>query len=209
MAGNLDVVRLLLQNGASINFPFGGADAHPLTVASRHGHKDIVDLFLTTGVNLEDVILLQQLRDKSARMTMTQEVTCGMASLHLAANGGYTGIVQALIDAGIDVNADWGNSTPLMGAARGGHLDTVTKLIALGADVNRQDDLGRTALMLSALEGHGPVVSLLVKSGARLGLADDRGNTVTFYARQYPRIIADLRAAEVGGDAPRSTRVDQ
>ena len=68
--------------------------------------------------------------------------------MHLAAEKGYTRVIQLLLDADASINARNNlGETPLMIAAENGHDDTVRFLIERGADVNAQDTLGKTALM--------------------------------------------------------------
>jgi ankyrin repeat protein len=58
--------------------------------------------------------------------------------LVIAANEGDAVLVQALIDAGADVNQTHeGGATPLFVAAQKNHLQVVKALIAAGADVDK------------------------------------------------------------------------
>jgi ankyrin repeat protein len=55
-------------------------------------------------------------------------------------------IVQALIDAGSDINIDCRETTPLLRAVTSSHPEIVRILIAAGADVNQADTKGCTPL---------------------------------------------------------------
>ncbi len=85
-----------------------------------------------------------------------------------AAERGDTATVQALLDAGADVNfQDDMRGTALMDAAISGHTATVQALLDAGADVDAQDKDGLTALMGAQEHGHTEVVEILQKAGAK------------------------------------------
>ena len=88
-------------------------------------------------------------------------------ALMLAAEQGHLDVVQALLDAGADLNAgkgEWG--TALMKAAQNGHLGVVRALIAAKADVNAADQQGTTALMAATRIGYKQIVQALVEGNA-------------------------------------------
>src|SRR5918994_1371553 len=68
--------------------------------------------------------------------------------LYLAARGGHSGVVAALLAAGADANAVTSNgTTPLMIAAAAGDTKTITALVENGSDVNARDTVkGETPL---------------------------------------------------------------
>ena len=108
-----------------------------------------------------------------------------------AAALGFTPVVRRLLDAGVDVNARYGNDlTALMWAA--GHdegvgapsAERVTDLLlARGAPLNDADNRGRTALMIAAELGYAAEVDLLLKHGADATLKDRDGKTALDLAK--------------------------
>lgn len=110
--------------------------------------------------------------------------------LMIAADGGYTKIVQFLLDNGADVNAlDNLNSQALFYAARKGHVEVVKLLLARGSNVKHVNKQGRTILQdtLYQIGGNEPskenrearaqfrknilsVVDLLVSRGADINM---------------------------------------
>jgi len=64
--------------------------------------------------------------------------SCSTNILYYAAYGGYNHIVEELLAKGYNVDAGWGNETPLWAAAMGGqkHKETVKILLKNGADLD-------------------------------------------------------------------------
>ena len=92
----------------------------------------------------------------------------GYTALMYEAMENNTYNVQALLDAGANVNARTKSGwTALMYAARGGYTKTVRALLATGGvDVNARDDNGYTALYYANRERHTQIIALLKKAGA-------------------------------------------
>ena len=104
--------------------------------------------------------------------------------------------LEALLDAGADVNAkDANGQTALMNAAREGHTPVVRLLIARGADLNHTAKFNLSALMLAVVNGRDAIVGLLVDAGADLtikgsGAPGFDGKTALDLALAADRVIA-------------------
>ena len=80
---------------------------------------------------------------------------------------GHTAVVELLLAAGADVDAESNiGETALHYAAAYGHADVVELLVSAGANVNAQDKDGWTALFWASFKGYVAVVELLLASGA-------------------------------------------
>ena len=148
-AGDVEVVRALLDGGADANAPaVDGATA--LHWAVHRDDAETVDLLLAAGA------------DSMAANRY------GVTPLSLACTNGNAPIVGRLLDAGADPNAALpGGETTLMTAARTGAAEAVELLLASGADVDvREETRGQTALMWAAAQGHAAVIDLLLDAGA-------------------------------------------
>lgn len=91
----------------------------------------------------------------------------GTTPLMKASHGGQTKIVQALLAAGVQLearNADGNNALWL--ACVGNHLDVMDALIGAGIDIDNRNDNGATALMYAASTGKAPIVERLLLAGA-------------------------------------------
>ncbi len=99
----------------------------------------------------------------------------GLTPLHMAAVSGSPDLVQALVQAGanLEVRDNYG-LTPLHGAARYGSPDLVQALVQAGANLEaRGGKYGWTPLHVVAASGSPEKVQALVQAGANLEARDD------------------------------------
>lgn len=125
----------LVQLGAQIEAP--GAEQHtPLQIAAQCGCVEVVRTLLQLG----------------AKPDSADPSTMGLGPLHLAAANGFPRVIQLLLAAGANKEAQGvGNTGPLHAAAANGNLEAVRALLAAGADANFEDEEGRTALYGAAV----------------------------------------------------------
>jgi len=137
---------------------------------------------------LEDVPQLLEARDGD-----------GMTPLHHAVLGGYTALVELLLDAGADIEAvDTENRTPLHHAAYEGDEAAVALLLSRNASVTAREFRGRTPLFLATNWGHDlAVVERLIAAGSDVNDRTPRGEEVLFSTLFYgdPAIIEALLSA--------------
>ena len=122
----------------------------------------------------------------------------------LAAHAGNLGLVNALIEAGADVNAlderGWG---PLSRAVYNadldrGFADVVQALIGAGANLEAPIGFGVRPLMLAAGYGETAVVETLLRAGADVLARNEGGLTALMMVKQkhYVDVINLLHEAE-------------
>ena len=103
-----------------------------------------------------------------------REIGASVDSLHRAAFESNYEDVKALLNAGVAVDGDGGNDTPLLAAmtacSNGGETDLIVNVVDLlvtkGADVKRLDDNRNTPLITAAQYCGAKVVNRLVAAGA-------------------------------------------
>jgi ankyrin repeat protein len=176
---SLDIIELLLENGANPNSqlkllqpyrdlgadrgadPILGIGTTPLIRAAKAGDVPAVQLLLEHGA-LTDL-------PQAAGITPLM-AAAGLNSYDIDTRGRFKTQAEALeaatllLDAGADVNAkDNRGQTALHGAASKGYTDLVQLLAARGADLRAADSNGATALdaALGKLRGPGRAASVL------------------------------------------------
>ncbi len=118
----------------------------PLGLASHFGRKEIVELLLVKG----------------AEVNAVSKNPTGFTALTGALSGGHSDIVRILVAKGANVNHRYeAGFSPLMVAAEGGDLETVKLLLSYGADATAQSKDGRTAMSIATEKGHAEVANLL------------------------------------------------
>jgi len=194
---NLAAVRTLAFSTQNINSISTQAGTSLLAEAVDHGNREIVQLLLLAGadVNLRSrggatplmslsektgVDIVRDLLDHGAHVNARDDY--GDNAPIIAATASNVAVLKELISAGgsIDVTNSNGRS-PLFGAVRN-NVESVDLLLKSGADLNLQDDEGRTPLMAVASEGDFEMFQTLVDRGARTDLIDYEGNTILMAA---------------------------
>ncbi|CZR60330.1 uncharacterized protein PAC_10226 [Phialocephala subalpina] len=140
-SGNAKMFRPL-QHKAKRDTITNNASHTALQIACRDGHKDVVDLLLEYG----------------ADVNAAPAKECGATALQYAAIRGYLGIAFALLENGANVNAPRAEDdgrTALEGAAEHGRIDMVRMLLNSGARVHGagQEQYER-ALYIARRNGH-------------------------------------------------------
>ena len=149
-----------------------------LLLASKNGHKEIVNLLLEKGIDINQtdeygknalhlaswyghIDIVQLLIEYRFDFNQTDEY--GLNALHLASRYGQIAIVQLLIKRGMDIKQKdslFGQNA-LHWASEGGHREIVQLLIKEGIDINQTNEDGENALHLAYEKGHNDIVQLL------------------------------------------------
>lgn len=159
------------------------------------------DLTIFEAAALGDVARVRDLLAREPGLARTFDPGGGTA-LHLAAFFGHVGVVEALLDAGADVNVmsrvnlpNIPRNTPLHAALAGRRREVARLLIQRGADVTAVDSAGLTPLHHAAAGGNVEIVSMLLDRGARVDARDEQGQTPLDYALRggHEEVVALLR----------------
>jgi ankyrin repeat protein len=197
--GHVDVVRILLREGADPNQAFTDENAHsPLILASIRGFVQIVDELISAGANVN-----------YARPTgnIEKRFIPGCTAILAACQNGHVDVVRILLRAGADPNQAYTDEyaeSPLIKASLKGFVQIVDELISAGANVNyaRPND-GCTSLMYATQTGFVDVVRSLLAAGADPRTARHNGLTALDAALHcnHPAIAALLKTkiAELSG----------
>ncbi|CAG0890174.1 unnamed protein product [Darwinula stevensoni] len=178
--GRLDLLRLLLEHGACVNFTPPGEECkdrpdEPLRLAIRNNHYEAARLLLEAGAHPNTRYFL------GSDINLVSPLSIPFLELLLA--------FGAVPDA-----RDRDGNTPLMKACRLPHgFDAALLLIHHGADVNaqaweRHDN--RSVLHYAVLSGNPKIVNLVLKQGARVNFPPD-------YLKPTPLHLAILKGEPI------------
>jgi ankyrin repeat protein len=126
-------------------------------------------------------------------------------SLQDAAARGNAGVVNMLLQMGIDVNAvgSKGNRA-LEIACRNGNVQVTKTLLDRGADISLKTSSGTTILHEAALGGNSEVIEMLLARGADVGAVDtESGATPLHYAASFARVDAVKALVRAGAEINR------
>jgi cytohesin len=212
--GNIEAVKQHLAAGVDVNAKTKTYGRTPLRWAAWGGHKEIVELLIAEGADVN------------------APQNGGWTPLHCAAGKDHKEIAELLITAGADVNAkDEDGDTPLdnakhkpetadllrkhggkygtiLGAAYGGDIEAVKEFLAAGANVNVKNNIGMTPLHEAVHYGRKEIAELLIAGGADLNAKDKHGKTPLHHAatKEIAELLiaegADVNAKDNGGNTP-------
>jgi ankyrin len=210
-AGNADIARILLVNGAyAANQPgdndAAGGQAYALA-AVRGGSLECLRLVVCFGAPLSvtdrqgrdllEVALNLGRSDLSGPLNdLKAKASLGYTSAHFAALYGHAEALPILKDRGFAVDLpDADGDSPLMVAASVGNLAACDALIKLGADLGHRNAAGETCLHKAATNGADSVVALLLAAGASPAVKDNGGQTAHSIAvREHNELLAKMLA---------------
>jgi uncharacterized protein len=147
-AGALDVAELLVRHGANVNAREAWRGQTALMWAADANAPEVAKLLIANGA---DVNLRATANDWEVQITSEPRAqyrpTGGLTPLLYAARSGCTGCVQAILDAGADINQPNPDGvTPLIVAIDNFRFDIARVLLERGANPHTWDWWGRTAL---------------------------------------------------------------
>ena len=181
--GELDMVRILIELGASVNSRRERDGRTPLIAAvAARSRAEILRLLLERGAdpnsfdsNRETALLVAtRVGDLEAVMLLLSyranpdiNDRFGQTPLILATRAGKAEIVSALLDARADITlSDTNGQAVLAAAIRSRQTPVLKLLLERGASIDQRDRQGVTPLMMAAELGEEAAVKLLLDHGA-------------------------------------------
>ena len=213
-SGHIEIVKLLLENGASALR--GGEYPDAIEAAIIKGNREVAGLLLQTGYakkgGVDHVSLLTLARFEAypeivdmlqENHTQSSKDASGRLPLQQALLEGKLRRVKEILNTFSDVNVVEGSfGTALQAAIFGGDLTLVKLLVDRGARIDKRGPFGYP-LRASAVTGHINIVDWLLESGADCNIEDDElGDCLQAAASKgYLEIVRKLvdNKAEVDG----------
>ena len=130
----------------------------------------------------------------------------GDTVLSIAALNGQTGVIDFLVENGVDVNHANNQGYSILSFAM--KLDDAVRLSLLqhGADINHAGDRGRTPLINAVLYNDEQTVGFLLEYDADADHVDDTGATALFYAASRGNMDIVKQLVEAGADVNSGSR---
>ncbi|KAL8881431.1 MAG: hypothetical protein Q9198_001374, partial [Flavoplaca austrocitrina] len=212
--GNLDLVRLLVERGATLpdDLLCSVKDCATARYLLDRGARIVKDSdpdvsAIITAVATHNTSMLSLLLSYAD----DADIRTSYEALHFAAMYGYLDAVEVLLNHGIDVNthlpvSDY-EETPLASACRGNkpNSEMVKRLLERGADVKFRDTSGSTALHCAAASGDPETIQLLLHSGAETSARDSNGGialSTAAYAMCHSRVPYPFDEDALAEDEP-------
>lgn len=164
--GDVELVKTLIAAGADVNYVSANRRS-VLHIAVDHNQPAVVSALLQAGANpmqqagnsampIHDAVWNNRVECVKALLPAYKNINYSPDGAHnglplnLAIDRGWTTVVQAFIDAGMDLNTNKYGTPPLIHAAASGKVNIVQQLLRAGADVNARAQNGQTAKDVAA-----------------------------------------------------------
>jgi ankyrin repeat protein len=198
--GDVKAVTNLLDKGFGVNQPHPESGKTPLFYACENKNPAVVALLLErgAGVNAADkwgetplrYVIARELvqQDQPTALKIIKLLIKGGANVNVRTNVGFTGLmmainqkdvemVEVLLEAGVDIQAELDGATALHYAAETGLISVASKLLQKGVLLNKPDFSRETPLFYAARAGQTELVKFLISQGANVEAADTIGRT--------------------------------
>lgn len=184
--GNMEIIRMLVEDGKAIVNDPSSYGVTPLIAAAAAGNEEVVSYLVEHGADVS-------LKDDLGKTALIYAVNIDNPKL-------VSNVIK-LDNKAINLPDNSGN-TALIYAAQKGLTDNIRILLSNGAKVNyRNPATGLSALSAAAAEGHDDVIRLLVRTGkADVNLSDLSGRTPIFYAIEQNKVNALRTLLSLGAD---------
>lgn|SRR3989338_1733859 len=143
--------------------------------------------------------MIEMLQQKISHKYLDARDDMGKTSLFMAAQHGFDGIVERLIQLEADPEIPTKkHKTPMYIAAKKDHLKVVILLAQSSVDINARTKNGQTPLMVAAKYGHCGIITRLILSGADESLQDCYDRTALSIAVVYGHVDVVKELLEMG-----------
>ena len=200
----IEVVKLLVENGANLNMRHGITNQSLVGIAIRGNHHGIIPFLIKKGLSAEGLDSVVELSMRfnfdtakllidNGALVPTQERY--FSPLYFAVKQPTTDIkfVEHLINKGVSINKQMWDESSLHIAVRQHNMKVVKLLLRHGADIDAPGYYMRTPLMYAAMNNDIDIANYLVHEGANVMLKDREGLTALDHAKKQTKKDQKLR----------------
>ncbi|KAK6815430.1 hypothetical protein RU639_008969 [Aspergillus parasiticus] len=162
-AGQADLLQLLVDAGAEVGALHSDEGHTALHYAAVQGSADAFRVLLRAA--------------DAQKFNLLSPCWCGGTVLSKAATKGHRGIIESMVERGVDVTACYDGSSALHAAAAAGQTELVEFLLSLGADRLQLDWFGRSSIDWAAR--HPPTLEKLIGDAPLSASSLDEENRIS------------------------------
>lgn len=156
---------------------------------------------LAWAVETQNPALVELLLQHGAKPDVPSPQANPFSPLFIACQYGNETIINALLDAGADVNHLTREAiAPLQPCSARSSVAVLQRMLSMGAEINHVDAFGQTALMWAAAEGNLPTINWLLAQGSDVNKVTKKGFTPLFFALKSKVPAAPFAIMKAGGD---------
>lgn len=189
--GVMEAIKTLVRLGAKIDLKDDRGRTPLMTAVEACQMPQVVELLLDLGANvdIQDKMGMTALDHGAAvgslelcrlllRRTASPKVRTGRMNsspIFHAVESGNLDILQLLIEAHADVDAQFAGDSPLSQAALHGKAACVKALLSAGANIEQRDEppSGHTPILSAIAAGHLDIVKILIDAGANINVVNE------------------------------------
>ncbi len=185
-------VRLLLKLGANVNTEIGPERNTPLDMAVFDNHKEMSELLITHGSNINHkdksgntalTIAVMFNRTELAKLLINQGANYDENLLFRAARNGNKEVVEILINKGLSINAPCTCcESPLLAATSYDNFEVAKFLVNRGAIIVNAKDSCYSPLHHAAANRAIKTIKYFIEKRANVNALDKEGHTPLYYA---------------------------
>jgi len=183
VANHISIARILLKNGANINFQTEDNHESALLFESKRGNIENIQLLLEwkADVNLRSLL--------------------GCSALYVAAQYNHIAIVRLLIknNAELNLSTNTGHS-PLHTAVERNHIDIIYELIEYGANINVCNIVGDNVLIFAIIAKNIKLIRYCIENGVDINQCNNEGYSPLYIAAKNNLIEETQLLIENGAD---------
>lgn len=197
VAGNISMLKLLLDDGLDVNSTYGYQGRTLLYGAVQREDTECAKFLIERGAQVN-------FKDKYKR-----------PPLFHAVDYGHEQSVILLLDhsARVDEKNEGGSTTPFFHAVTKSKTRLAEILLEHGADIHFRAKNGNTALHIATRQGHKEMVQLLLAHNARINARNEKGYTPLYFPEEFSyRDVSTLlkkHGARLAKPAPTAARYEK